>query len=279
MSVHHATQDSDNQMTTLMTIVLASLVLLTTVLFLVAQLISFIAGISLPPSSVKERALENRIARIGRVVIGDPAPVLVAAAPSMMAPASAVSTAPAAASGPIVLAVADLDPVKGQQIYSQACVACHMTGAAGAPMLTAKEDWSQRYEQGFATLVSHAVNGYNAMPAKGGNLALSDEDINHAIAYMLQEIGLTMEVAEASEDAEVVEATSESTEPMAAPSESPMMTIAFDMSKGEQVYGQACAMCHTSGLIGAPMLTAKEDWATRLEQGFDTLVSHAGEGR
>ncbi len=176
MSAHHATPSNDGQMYTLMTVVMASLVMLTTVLYLLAQLVSFIAGVSLPPSSVKEQALNDRLARVGTVVIGKVEPVVAAVAAE-----------------PVVLAVADLDMVKGEQVYGQVCLACHQTGAAGAPMLTAKADWEKRLGQGFGTLVSHAVKGYNAMPAKGGNAALSDADINHSIAYMLKEIGLSYE--------------------------------------------------------------------------------------
>jgi len=75
----------------------------------------------------------------------------------------------------------------GEMIYNNACQACHMAGAAGAPQLVA-EQWQGRIEQGVDTLVSHAINGYNAMPAKGGRMDLSDEQVRVSVEYMLEQI-------------------------------------------------------------------------------------------
>lgn len=47
---------------------------------------------------------------------------------------------------------------------------------------------------------------------------------------------------------------------------------------GEQVYTAVCSACHTPGALGAPKLNSKGDWASRLGQGFDTLIKHAIEG-
>jgi len=47
---------------------------------------------------------------------------------------------------------------------------------------------------------------------------------------------------------------------------------------GEQVYNLACMMCHAAGLMAAPKFGDKEQWAPRLVQGYDTLVTHAVKG-
>lgn len=44
---------------------------------------------------------------------------------------------------------------------------------------------------------------------------------------------------------------------------------------GEKLFGSVCATCHTAGLMGAPKLADKADWAPRIAQGKDTLYKHA----
>ena len=44
---------------------------------------------------------------------------------------------------------------------------------------------------------------------------------------------------------------------------------------GEKLFGSVCATCHTAGLMGAPKLGDKADWAPRIAQGKDTLYKHA----
>ena len=47
---------------------------------------------------------------------------------------------------------------------------------------------------------------------------------------------------------------------------------------GEAVYTATCAMCHSAGLAGAPILGNTEQWAPRIAAGTDTLYRHAIEG-
>lgn len=47
---------------------------------------------------------------------------------------------------------------------------------------------------------------------------------------------------------------------------------------GEAVYQAACTACHTPGIAGAPRTGDAGAWEDRLEQGMDTLVTHAIEG-
>ena len=77
----------------------------------------------------------------------------------------------------------------GEQVYSSTCVACHGTGAAGAPKVGDAGAWGKRISEGFDTLVSHAIKGFNAMPAKGGNPDLDDIEIARTVAFMANQAG------------------------------------------------------------------------------------------
>jgi len=47
---------------------------------------------------------------------------------------------------------------------------------------------------------------------------------------------------------------------------------------GEEVVKAVCGMCHTAGLMNAPKIGDKGQWAARIAQGYDVLVSHAING-
>lgn len=51
-----------------------------------------------------------------------------------------------------------------------------------------------------------------------------------------------------------------------------------DAKVGETVYNQTCQACHAAGLVGAPKLGDKADWAPRIAQGKDVLYKHSIEG-
>ena len=61
--------------------------------------------------------------------------------------------------------------------------------------------------------------------------------------------------------------------------ESDQMAVAeLDIEQGGKVYNSACAVCHNQGVGGAPKTGDKNAWLKRVEQGMDTLVSHAING-
>lgn len=47
---------------------------------------------------------------------------------------------------------------------------------------------------------------------------------------------------------------------------------------GPQVFNEACIACHGGGIGGAPTLSDAANWAPRIEQGLETLRSHAIDG-
>ncbi len=71
-----------------------------------------------------------------------------------------------------------------EQLYQGACLACHNTGAAGAPKLGDAGAWSERLAKGLDALVTSAINGVGAMPPRGGS-QLSDEQIRAVVEYIL----------------------------------------------------------------------------------------------
>ncbi|NYT72762.1 cytochrome c5 family protein [Halomonas sp. QX-2] len=76
----------------------------------------------------------------------------------------------------------------GEATYNQACMACHMTGAAGAPIRGNAENWEPRLEKDMDTLYDHAINGFQAMPPKGGQLGLSDDEVKAAVDHLLEPV-------------------------------------------------------------------------------------------
>ncbi|MBC7756255.1 MAG: cytochrome c5 family protein [Bdellovibrio sp.] len=47
---------------------------------------------------------------------------------------------------------------------------------------------------------------------------------------------------------------------------------------GAEVVKGGCAMCHAAGLMNAPKIGDKGQWAPRIALGYETLVSHAVNG-
>jgi cytochrome c5 len=77
----------------------------------------------------------------------------------------------------------------GRTVWEANCKVCHEPGLAGAPKFGDKAAWAARIAKGEAVLVDHAINGFEGnsgtMPARGGNAALTDDDIRNAVNYMV----------------------------------------------------------------------------------------------
>ncbi len=72
------------------------------------------------------------------------------------------------------------------ELYQAACLACHTTGAAGAPKIGEASAWTDRLAKGVDALVASAINGIGAMPPRGGS-QFSDEQIRAVVEYILDE--------------------------------------------------------------------------------------------
>lgn len=95
----------------------------------------------------------------------------------------------------LVVAAPEPEPVatamSGPQVYNSACIACHAAGVGGAPIVGDADAWSARIAQGMDVLAKHAIEGYTGeagyMPAKGGRMDLSDDEVTSAVEYMAAE--------------------------------------------------------------------------------------------
>ena len=254
----------DRSIMVTLTMVVSVLVLIAIAIFLISKLVSTLT-IHTEDDSRRLSSIEDRIKPVYRVAVAATSAEATAAPTTPAAPAAAAAGG-ALASGPVDLA-------KGKQVYSGACIACHGTGAAGAPKLTDKAAWETRAAQGVDTLVSHAIKGIRGMPAKGGNPALSDGDINNAVHYMLSEVGIKLP----EPAAETKPATPAAPAPATKPAGS-IVPANLDLAHGKQLYSTLCVACHASGAAGAPKLTDKAAWAPRIAQGFNVLTEHAIKG-
>ncbi|PCI19159.1 MAG: cytochrome c, class I [Piscirickettsiaceae bacterium] len=77
-------------------------------------------------------------------------------------------------------------PLTAEQVYNTACLACHTTGAAGAPKVGDIADWAPRIAQGDDVLFEHATKGFKGMPPRGGSPQLTDKNITDAIQFMVR---------------------------------------------------------------------------------------------
>jgi len=85
-------------------------------------------------------------------------------------------------------AAAASGPLSGQAVYDQFCFACHAAGVGGAPLLGDVAQWEPRIAKGMETLMVSTINGINAMPAKGTCMNCSDEELQAAVDYMLEQV-------------------------------------------------------------------------------------------
>ncbi|MDD2816667.1 MAG: c-type cytochrome [Thiotrichaceae bacterium] len=110
-------------------------------------------------TSFEAQAADERTKPVGQVNIGS-------------APVAAVAAA----------------PKSGKEVFDGVCTACHTAGVMNAPKFGDKASWEPRIAKGEETLVKNAIKGLNAMPPKGGNPNLSDDEIKATVEYMLSSV-------------------------------------------------------------------------------------------
>ncbi|XOV83913.1 MAG: c-type cytochrome [bacterium] len=90
--------------------------------------------------------------------------------------------------GGAAVASASAEPRSGQAVYDQFCFACHTTGVGGAPTFGDTAQWAERVDQGMDLLMEHTINGIRTMPAKGTCMNCSDDELNAAVTYILDNL-------------------------------------------------------------------------------------------
>jgi len=172
--------------------------------------------------------------------------------------------------------------LSGEAVYGQVCKTCHDAGLAGAPKAGDKAAWAARLAQGQATVVKHAIAGFQGkagvMPPKGGNADLTDAEVERAVVRMANQAG-----ANWKEPAPAAAAAPAATAAPASASAAPAPTAATGgaaapaaaATDGKKVYEAGCVACHGAGIAGAPKFGDKAAWAPRIAQGVNTLYTHA----
>lgn len=141
----------------------------------------------------------------------------------------------------------------GKDVVDKVCAACHVTGAKGAPKIGDKKAWAPLASKGLSSLTESALKGVRNMPAHGGDLKLSDVEIERAIIYMVNQSG--------GHWVEPISGVSPAVE-----------------RRGKQVVEARCVECHGSGKDGAPRIGDQAAWVPRLKNGVDFLVRSAING-
>lgn len=79
-------------------------------------------------------------------------------------------------------------PRSGEEVYQAACAACHDAGVAGAPKNGDVAGWADRIAKGMDVLYDSGVNGVpgTGMMAKGGCMNCTDEEVDAAVDYMVE---------------------------------------------------------------------------------------------
>lgn len=144
----------------------------------------------------------------------------------------------------------------GEEVYNEICASCHASGALGSPKFKDAAAWSKRIAQGYDTLLTHALKGFNKMPARGGDPDLTDLEVARGLVHMANAAGANFEAVLKKE-----------------PEPTPEI-----LARGKAVYANDCARCHDSGITGAQKLTDTAAWDRLIGQGKEYLYKAAIEG-
>ncbi|HEV8312632.1 MAG TPA: c-type cytochrome [Burkholderiaceae bacterium] len=221
----------------------------------IVLLVTFVASEDKPSAgsdAMKEQAVAKRIAPVGHVEIKD---------------------------------ASDLSTMKtGEQVFNAQCVACHGTGAAGAPKFGDTAAWAPRIKAGYDALLNSALKGKGNMSAQGGG-DFSDLEIGRAVVFMANKGGANFSEPKAAAAPQAASAPDAATA-QAAQSAAAALAAAPAAAKTEAagaavpaLYTQTCATCHAAGVAGAPKLGDKAAWASRVGQGVDALTASAIKGK
>lgn len=147
----------------------------------------------------------------------------------------------------------------GKDIYEKYCTGCHTTGAGGAPKLGDSAVWAPRIKQGMNLLYKNAINGIGGMPPKGTCVSCTDQEIQQAVQYMVDES-------------------------QGGSGESTTATVKaipkLSMADGKKIYEKRCASCHAPGThyLNAPIIGNEKVWDPIIKQGVDIVILHTIHG-
>jgi len=171
----------------------------------------------------------------------------------------------------------------GESIVKATCATCHQAGVANAPKIGDAGSWAPRLKEGLKGMLANAIKGKGAMPPRGGDASLTDEELARAIVYMANQSGGKLKEPAAPKQAAKPAAPQQQAQAPAPPREQAKAPVAeakpAAASDGKAVYDKICFACHAQGLAGAPKLGEKEAWAPRVKQGNAALVQSVIKGK
>jgi c(7)-type cytochrome triheme protein len=188
------------------------------------------------------------------------------------------------------------DLAAGKGIYDSGCIGCHGTGILGAPKFGDAAAWGPRAAAGAQALVNSARAGKGSMPPKGGNSALTDEQLMNVISYMVGQSGgfptatakpaspaptaasTTLAQVAAAPAKAAAPARTAPAAPAAAAAPAPVRAAADD-GAGKAIYEGGCVACHGTGMLGAPKFGDAAAWGPRAAGGLQALVNSARAGK
>jgi cytochrome c5 len=146
-------------------------------------------------------------------------------------------------------------PRSAKALVESACGQCHVTGEHGAPRIGDEQAWAALAAGGLTGLTDSALAGIRNMPPHGGDMTLSDVEIEQAITYMVNQSG-----------GQWVEPVDRLTPAVA--------------REGKEVVRAQCAKCHETSVDGAPKIGDREAWVARFARagGVENLVNSAIHG-
>jgi cytochrome c5 len=189
---HYTKTDISKSIQWTVALVVGTFALVVGIMLLASSVVRSHGGTTQNAAALTDAAVAARIKPAGEAKVDPNQAAADASAAAAPAP-DAAAAAGAAATATVAAAASEAAPaaaaaVDGKATYEQACGVCHTAGIAGAPNFGDKAAWEARVATGKDALYTSALKGKNAMPAKGGNAALSDDAVKAAVDHMVSQV-------------------------------------------------------------------------------------------
>jgi c(7)-type cytochrome triheme protein len=233
---------------------------------------------AMPPKGGNASLSEDEVRAVVLFMIGAGSASAPPAAPAASAAVAAAAPVKAAPAGRSTGAAAG-----GKATFELACAPCHQHGLLGAPRLDDGAAWAPRLAAGLPQLQHNAIAGKGAMPPKGANPNLSDDEVRAAVDYLVALV--RPRVAAAARPAAPSKPAAAPPPAVANPASAPRSAAAApppaaaDAGKGRSVFQASCVACHGSGVAGAPKVGDATAWAPRIKAGAAALYASVLKGK